>query len=208
MPGLELLTRVTETPDANWCEPRTARQAELLDQLEALFLKEGFAQLTLDDLAFRLRCSKSTLYALASSKDQLAIRVVRHFFKNATTRIEQCVAEIADVPTRISTYLAAAADELRLASRAFIADIAAYPPARAVYHLNTKAAAERIRAMITEGVQLEIFRPVHATLVSEMVSLTIEGIHIGMIADRTGLSDAESFAALSEFLLGSLTTQT
>jgi AcrR family transcriptional regulator len=38
----------------------TRRQAELLDQLEGLFLAEGFTRFTLDDLALRLHCSKST----------------------------------------------------------------------------------------------------------------------------------------------------
>src|SRR5213076_1897274 len=58
-------------------EPRrrpTARQRALLADLEALFLAEGFAAFTLDDLAGRLRCSKSTLYALAPSKEQLAVK--------------------------------------------------------------------------------------------------------------------------------------
>ena len=62
----------------------TRRQAQLLDQLEELFLAEGFARFTLDDLAVRLHCSKSTLYALADSKEQLALRVIRHFFRKAT----------------------------------------------------------------------------------------------------------------------------
>jgi AcrR family transcriptional regulator len=46
----------------------TRRQAELLDQLEALFLAQGFARFTLEDLAVGLHCSKSTLYAMAGSK--------------------------------------------------------------------------------------------------------------------------------------------
>ena len=62
----------------------TTRQAQLLDQLEELFLAEGFAGFTLEDLAVRLHCSKTTLYALAGSKEQLAVRVVRHFFRRAT----------------------------------------------------------------------------------------------------------------------------
>lgn len=182
----------------------TARQAELLDRLEALFLAEGFANLTLDELAARLRCSKSTLYALAPSKEQLSVQVVAYFFKKATARIEQRIAGIADVRERIGGYLAAASDELRPATREFIADIAGFPPARATYELNARAAAERIRQLIAEGVRLGEFRDVHASLVSEMVSLTIENIHLGTIAKRTGLTDAEAFAALSQFLLSGL----
>lgn len=67
----------------------TARQRALLRELEELFLAEGFVEFTLDDLAARLRCSKSTLYALAASKEQLAVKVVAHFFKGAAERIEQ-----------------------------------------------------------------------------------------------------------------------
>ena len=60
---------------------RTRRQRDLLDGLQALFLAEGFRYLSLDVLAARLRCSKTTLYALAPSKEQLAVAVVTHYFK-------------------------------------------------------------------------------------------------------------------------------
>ena len=79
-----MTTAVARTTARSGETAMTRRQAELLDQLESLFLAEGFARFTLDDLAVRLRCSKSTLYALAGSKEQLALRVIRHFFRKAT----------------------------------------------------------------------------------------------------------------------------
>src|SRR3954470_11637208 len=85
----------------------TRRQAELLDQLEGLFLAEGFARFTLDDLAVRLRCSKSTLYALAGSKEQLALRVVRHFFRKATDAVEAQTLRQTDPGLRVVAYLSA-----------------------------------------------------------------------------------------------------
>jgi AcrR family transcriptional regulator len=193
-----------EVPRSSGRPTRTARQVELLDRLEALFLAEGFLNVTLDQLAARLRCSKSTLYALAPSKEQLSVQVVEHFFKKATARVERRIAELSPVGARVSGYLAAAAAELRPATREFIADIAAFPPARATYELNARAAADRIRQLIADGVRDGEFGDVHATLVAEMVSLTIEGIQLGTIAERTGLSDAEAFAALSKFLLSGL----
>jgi AcrR family transcriptional regulator len=77
-----MTTTVATAPDGDGTAGLTRRQTELLDQLEALFLAEGFARFTLDDLAARLHCSKTTLYALAGSKEQLALRVVRHFFRD------------------------------------------------------------------------------------------------------------------------------
>lgn len=180
------------------------RRAELLGRLRDLFLAEGFAHFTLDDLAGRLHCSKSTLYTLAGSKEQLAVRVVAHYFKSATEDIERR-AEVADDPReKVRAYLDAAAEALRPASREFINDMGANLATRATYEANARAAADRLRGFIAEGVRHGVFREVHAGFVGEMVGRTIAGIQRGEIGERTGLSDAAAFAALSQFLLGGL----
>ena len=74
-----------------------ARKAQLLDQLVELLLAEGFAHLTLDELATRLRCSKSTLYGLADSKEQLVRAATVHFFRRATERpLRRAAEEVHD----------------------------------------------------------------------------------------------------------------
>ncbi len=103
---------------------RTRRQAELLDRLLSLFLDEGFSRFTLDDLAAELRCSKTTLYALAPSKEQLAVEVVKHFFKNATAAVEAAVARETDHERRIAAYLDEVAHQL--ARRTGLNDADAY----------------------------------------------------------------------------------
>lgn len=185
-------------------QPVSARRAELLDRLRDLFLAEGFAHFTLDEIAARLHCSKSTLYALAESKEQLAVRVVGHYFKGATVAIEREVADVTDIRLRMRGYLDAAAEALRPASREFIQDMAANSATRATYEANAWAAADQIRSYIGDGVKAGVFREVHAAFVAEMVSRTIGAIQRGEIGARTGLSDAEAFAALSQFLLGGL----
>lgn len=184
--------------------PLTPRQVELLGRLEALVLAEGFAHFTLDDLAARLRCSKSTLYVLAASKEQLAVRVVGRYFRGAAERIEQRVAGVADVRVRVGTYLAGAAEELRRASAQFITDVSAFAPTRTTYERNARVAAERIREFIQEGVRDGVFRDVHATLIAEMAGLLIESIQTGVLPRRAGVSDAEAFTALGELLLDGL----
>ncbi|SDY83114.1 transcriptional regulator, TetR family [Saccharopolyspora shandongensis] len=187
--------------------PVNARRAQLLDRLRDLFLAEGFAHFTLDDLAARLHCSKSTLYTLAGSKEQLAVRVVAHYFKSATQQVEQRVAAADDVREKVRAYLDAAAEALRPASREFIDDMAANIATRTTYEANAHAAADRLRGFIGEGVRQGVFREVHAAFVGEMVGLTIVGIQRGEIGERTGLSDAAAFEALSQFLLGGLIAQ-
>lgn len=184
--------------------PPTARQRALLAELEALFLAEGFAVFTLDDLAARLRCSKSTLYALAPSKEQLAVKVVAHFFRGAAERIEERIAGIGDARKLIGEYLAGVSEQLNRASATFMVDIAEFGPARETYQLNSRVAARRIREFIDLGVAEGVFRDVHARLVAEMTGLIIEGIQTGVLASRIDVPDAEAFTALGELLLGGL----
>src|SRR5699024_2990527 len=182
--------------------PATSRQRSLLQQLEELFLAEGFTNFTLDDLAARMRCSKSTLYTLADSKEQLAARVVANFCIGATERIEARIAALTDARELLADYLAGVAEQLNRASTRFMRDVASFPPARAEYEKNSEAAAERIRGFITTGVTDGVFREVHATLIAEMAGLLIEGIQTGVLGSRAGVSDAEAFRTLSALLLG------
>ncbi|PWW22151.1 TetR family transcriptional regulator [Geodermatophilus normandii] len=179
----------------------TARQAQLLDQLTEVFLAEGFAGFTLEDLAVRLHCSKTTLYALAGSKEQLAVRVVRHFFRRATAAVETRTAGESDPARRVTAYLEAVAGELTPASRAFHQDLEAFPPGRAVYEHNTAAAAERVTAMIAEGIAAGRFREVHPGLVADTVTTLMSRIGRGDTARATGLDDATAYRELASLLL-------
>ncbi|WP_040407143.1 TetR/AcrR family transcriptional regulator [Amycolatopsis nigrescens] len=185
----------------------TARQRALLGDLEVLFLEEGFAGFTLDDLAARTRCSKSTLYALAPSKEQLAVKVVARFFKGAAKQIEARIEGLGDARDILREYLAGVSEYLNRASSAFMRDIADFAPARATYELNSQAAAARIREFIAKGVADGVFRDVRAGLVAEMAGVLIEAIQTGVLAARTDVSDAEAFTALSELLLEGIATR-
>lgn len=183
---------------------RTRRQSELLDRLLSLFLTQGFSRFTLDDLAAELRCSKTTLYALAPSKEQLAVEVVKHYFKNATAEVESTVAKQTRPDRRIAAYLNAVADALRPASRTFLDDVATFAPARSVYERNTRIAADRVRTLIEDGIAGRAFRQVDIGFAAEMIAHTMQAIQRGDITRRTGLSDAEAYRELSSFVLHSL----
>lgn len=182
-----------------------ARRTELFDELVALLLAEGFAHLTLDDLAARLRCSKRTLYALAGSKEQLVRAAVVHFFRGATERVEAAVAAAADPSAQVGAYLSAVAQELAPASATFFDDVAAFPPAAEVYERNTRAAARRVQQLVDAGVASGAFRAVHAGFVGDVVSAAMVRIQQRTVAEATELEDAQAYEALSDLLLHGLT---
>ena len=166
-----------------------------------LVLAEGVAQLTLADIAARLRCSKSTLYALGPSKEQLVATAVRRFFKTAADQVEQRVAARARASDRLAVYLGAVADALRPASDAFMRDVVRHPSGAEVYRRNTELAAGRVGDIIRAGVEQHEFREVNASFIADVIASTMERIQSGEIARATGMSDAEAYDELAALVV-------
>ncbi|MEO6199974.1 MAG: TetR/AcrR family transcriptional regulator [Cryobacterium sp.] len=179
----------------------SARQDELFGQLVELFLREGFSDITLAAAATRLRCSKTTIYSLASSREQLVRSVVVHFFRGAAERVEQKLSAAVDPAGRIGVYLRAVGGELRPASAAFFDDVAAFPPANEIYERNTRIAAGRVRELISEGVEQGSFRPVPAAFVAEAVTAVMVRIQQRQISAATGLTDAQAYDELATLIV-------
>jgi AcrR family transcriptional regulator len=182
----------------------TSRQLHLRDALVDLVLAQGFSHLAMDDFAAQLNCSKRTLYALAASKEQIALLAVRQFFKRATEQVEAAIARTRAPANRVTRYLEAVAEELRPASRAFRDDLANFRPATEIYEQNTLTAARRVRELIDEGTKAGAFRRVHAAFVSEVVTATMRRITSGEIAAATGLSDAEAYSELAQLVVAAI----
>ncbi|MEV0946485.1 TetR/AcrR family transcriptional regulator [Rhodococcus sp. NPDC049939] len=178
----------------------TRRRTELFDALVDLFLSEGFAHLTLDAIASRLRCSKSTLYALARSKEQLVRTATVHFFRGATEDVETRVAATTGAHERIIEYLSAVSSALAPASDQFMADLDAFPPAREVYEQNTKIAAGRVRKLIDDGVADGDFRRVHAAFAADLVATMMARIQRRGVREATGLDAAAAYRELATIL--------
>lgn len=195
-----LATRTTSTTDRRL----TPRQRQLQDALVALVLAEGFLGSTVEDVAARLGCSKRTLYALAASKEQLALLAVREFFRRATVAVEDAIAGTRSPARRVVAYLEAVAEQLRAAGPAFRADVAAFAPAAEVYEQNTAAAAVRVRELVDEGITAGAFRRVPAAFVSEVVTSTMRRITSGEIGAATGLDDAQAYAELARLVVAAI----
>ena len=174
---------------------------ELLDELVELFLAEGFLELGVGDLAARLRCSRSTIYQVAASKEQIVLAAVRAFFRRAAERIEAQVAGEPDPGARLSVYLTAVAAELAPASERFYADLQAYAPAAEIYQENTRLAARRVQDLVAEGVEAGSLRPVDASFVGAAVAQVMTAIHAGRIAAASGLADAAAYRALADLVV-------
>lgn len=182
----------------------SARQDEIFRGVVALYLQHGFTELTIEETAARLHCSKSTIYALADSREQLVRAAVVSFFRHAAEQIEGKVAAESDPVRRITVYLQAVASELRPASARFMEDVAGFQTAREVYELNTRIAARRVRELIEDGVRTGVFRDVPSGFAAEAVTLVMVAIQHREFAKTAGLTDAEAYGELAMLLLNGI----
>lgn len=177
---------------------RAARRREaLVDRLMAVFLDRGFAELSVGDLAAVLRCSKSTLYSVAASREQIIVAVVRAFFRRATERVEDALGGAGPDPReRVGAYLRAISAELAPASPAFFADLDAFAPAREIYKRNTAFAVRRVQGLVREASP-----DGDALFAGAVAGQVMESIHRGEIKAQTGLDDSAAYAALASLIV-------
>jgi AcrR family transcriptional regulator len=179
----------------------TARRLTLLDSLMGMFLTEGFMSFTLDQLAARLHCSKSTLYTLARSKEQLARAVIVHYFRRSAAAVE---AKVAAVDGLVEEYLESVAEELRPAQAAFYRDLDLFPPGREVYEHNVSLAAKRVQQLIAKGVAAGVYRSVNSEFVADLIANALARIGRGEVGHATGIDDSQAFQLLSDIMMGGL----
>jgi AcrR family transcriptional regulator len=107
----------------------TDRQREILDQLVRLF-DDGFADLTMAEIAARSNCSLRTLYGLAPSRDELVLAVVdRNLWSIGRSAIDAIDAEMAPLEA-LQAYLEAATVAVNGVTEPFARDLAAVPAAQ------------------------------------------------------------------------------
>ncbi|MEJ6013185.1 TetR/AcrR family transcriptional regulator [Corynebacterium sp. H127] len=168
----------------------TARQRELFDALYTSFLSEGFHSFTIDGAVARFHCSKSTMYALGTSRDEIVRRILVTFFKEITRRVDAQLTGIRSQKTILETYFSAMTTALSSASPEFMRDLATEEVARPIYELNTVAANKKISDIIERGVKSGEFSATSPSFVTLLIQHAMEQIQQGDFAATIPFGDA------------------
>lgn len=176
-----------------------ARREALFDRLIPLFVAEGFLNCGMDDMARYARCSKTSLYLIGDTKEQIILAVVRAFFRRTTASIAVSVDPSTSPVEQIAAYLTLIAESLAPASSRFFADLDAYAPARDIYQQNTRIAADVVRSLVLEAIGPS--SRVDAEFVGAVAGLVMNAIHRKEIEVQTGLDDASAYRALTTLIV-------
>ena len=123
------------------------RQREILDALEALAVQDGFAELTMAQLAARVNCSLRTLYGLAPRKDALLLTVVdRRLHRIGRAAMAPRSSRAWTRSTALRAYLEAATIAVRPTTEAFARELADRAGRRAAHRCARRLRHRRDRA--------------------------------------------------------------
>lgn len=153
-----VLTRIARVPRPEPVMSREAfqalsdRQREILDDVGQLFA-DGFAHLTMADIAAQLNCSLRTLYTVAASREELVLIVVdRNLWSIGRSARRAIVPDMAPLEA-IRAYLKAANVAVASITEGFANDTAAIPAARQVHDAHNDYLAAVTRALLNEAVR-------------------------------------------------------
>lgn len=183
------------------------RGTELLDALEDMVLREGFADLGVSEIAQRLSCSKRTLYELAPSKRELVLLVLERFFARIREEAGRASENAVDARVRVYAYLQAGVRAAERLSPTTIADIHRWPPARALWQEHVRKRVDGLKRIIDAGARNGEFRDIPPAFVAEVVFASINRLREPDFYDSTDLSISEAFDELYGMLLAALTPE-
>jgi len=132
-------------------EQLTERQREVLRQLDALF-RDGFAELTMAEIAARAGCSLRTLYALAPSRDELVLMVVDRQLWRIGGDAQRIIAEDMAPLDAVRGYLRAAHVAVGRATDAWSRDLATVPAVKALVDSHNEYLVDVTRTLLDAAV--------------------------------------------------------
>lgn len=180
----------------------TPRQRTIFTNIYNDFLAEGFAAFTIDGAASRYKCSKATLYALGSSRNEVVRRVLIAYFQQAAHRTESVIQTSRTARQALTRYFAEIAAVTKPASTQFWQDMTKDAVAAEVYQVNTDAATKRITDLVRSGIASGEFRETNPEFAALVINATLERIQDGELPED--LPTPEAYAELGRFVLSGI----
>jgi AcrR family transcriptional regulator len=181
------------------------RVEQVLDDLQRIILAEGFANLRIGTLAARLRCSRSTLYRLAPSKDDLVLLVIQ---RAADASFHGAVAAASEpglgAAARIKRHLSVSRRYQGLTSETFWRDVREWAPASDLMASVRMRAVVALQEYITQGVGCGEFRSTNATVAANMVLALFSVSHDPDVLKSADISSGQMVDEVQGFLIAGL----
>jgi AcrR family transcriptional regulator len=172
------------------------RQREVLDAVEAVFLRDGLRAVRIGRLAEEVHCSRATLYELAPSKEELFLLVVDRLIRRVRQGNLDAIERETDPVRRLRAGLAASATGFAPLGPTFMEAVRGYPPARLLFEHHLADARTALERLIEDAIAGGSFHRVDARVVAEGLMAVIDRFSDPEFVRASGVDSSD---ALSEF---------
>ena len=180
------------------------RQEEVLDFVEAVFLRDGIRAVRIGELAAEASCSRSTLYELAPSKEDLLLLVLDRMMRRIMRRGAQAIEEASGPVDRVRAMLTSGALDLAALGPRFLEAVRRHPPARLLFDRRMTDGRDALERLIEEGVSAGQFRPVNVPAVADAMIAVVLRFTDPEFARVRGTNPATGLAELVDIFLDGL----
>ena len=182
----------------------TARQRELLDELEELVAAEGLAELTMAEIAAQVNCSLRTLYGIAPSRDELVLAVVDRRLRRIGRKAMESLDESLSPLAALRAYLQAANHAVQPEAVTFSRDFANVPGAQRLLDAHEGYVMAVTRSLLDRAVKDGDVSPVDTAAVAHVLGGLGREFARPNLADVTAASPKVAADALTEIILRGL----
>jgi AcrR family transcriptional regulator len=147
----------------------TDRQREILDHLGEMF-DDGFADLTMAQIASRSNCSLRTLYGLAPSRDELVLVVVDRNLWRVGRSAMDAIRPDRDPLDVLQAYLEAANEAVNGLTEPFARDLASMPAAQRLSDFHADYLVAVARCLLDLAVERGEIRPIDTAAAARVMA--------------------------------------
>lgn len=180
------------------------RQEEVLGVVELVFLREGIRGVRIGELAAEASCSRSTLYELAPSKEDLLLLVLDRMMRRIMQRGTQAIEQAHDPVDRVRALMMGGALELSALGPRFMEAVRQHPPTRLLFDRRIAEGRDALESLVAEAVDAGRFRPVNAAIVAEAMIAVLLRFTDPEFVRSARLSATGGLAELVDVLLDGL----
>lgn len=182
----------------------SARQLELLDELEHQLLRGGLAELTMAEIAARMGCSLRTLYGLAPSKDELLLTVVdRRLHRIGRAAVEVLEPGMSPLDA-LRAYLRAAHEAVQPEAVALSADVAKVGGAGRLFDAHAGYLMAVTQSLLDRAVEEGRIAPVDTAAVAHVLGGLGREFARPEVAEIARVSPKETADSIAELILQGL----
>jgi AcrR family transcriptional regulator len=154
-------------------EEQAKRRHEIFHQVVPVFLKKGFHETSMREIAEAAGLGKSTLYDYFKTKDEILVYFFEDQLNDLTAEAQRIAVENCTADVRLRKITEAYIESLQANKSLFMKlsmeSQRLKPQSQRQIQQRRHAYQDMIRALIEEGIREGIFRPVNALLAARLL---------------------------------------